>query len=311
MNKVPLPKVAVIGCGHWGKNIIRNFAALGALGAVSDYNQSQAASFAETYKVPALSWDAVLADPAIQAVVLVTPIPTHVEMAHAALNAGKDVYVEKPLALRAADATALFDKAAAKGRLVMVGHLLMYHPAFLKLAELVKAGEIGRVRYIAAHRLNYWIVREDEDVVADLAPHDLSMVLHLMGELPHTVTTAKHHYLHPAAADIAKVSLQFTDAAAHLYLSRLNPYKEQRLSVLGETGTLVFDDTKAWDEKLMLSRPTGDTVHQMIALGTHEPLQLECQHFLECIQTRVQPRTSGQPVIDVTTVLEKILEPSV
>jgi predicted dehydrogenase len=306
------PKVTVIGCGHWGKNIIRNLASMGALGAVADQDSARAEELAKNYNVPAVSLDVAMNDPAHPALAMVTPVITHTDMVGRALAAGKDVYVEKPLALTRSDAEDLLATARVNKRVLMVGHLLRYHPGFMKLIEQVKAGAIGKVHYIAAHRLHYWPMHPEEDVVADLAPHDLAMIDGITECLP-DLSDGKFHvrghsFLQPPHADIAQVQLQYGDIAAHLYLSRLNPYKEHRFTLLGETGALVFDDAKPWDEKLVLSRPSGQTIHQAIALEMDEPLGREMRHFISCLETRAEPLTGGTHALRVCTVLEALLK---
>jgi predicted dehydrogenase len=304
------PKVTVVGCGHWGKNIVRNLAALGALGAVADKDTARAATLADNYGVPAVSIDEALNGDAHRALAIATPVVTHGELVGAALQAGKDVFVEKPLSLTRAEAEALLKTARENNRILMVGHLLRYHPAYMKLLEQVNAGAIGRVRHIAAHRLHYWPAHPDESVLADLAPHDLAMIDGIIPGLPDEVAVRGYSYLQEPNADIAKVLLHYGKVSAHLYLSRLNPYKEHRFTVLGETGALVFDDSKNWDEKLVLSRPEGTAVHQAIALEMDEPLGREMKHFITCLETRAEPLTGGEHALRVSTILEQLLNSS-
>ena len=302
------PKITVIGCGHWGKNIVRNLAALGALGAVADQNPARATELAEAYGVPAITVDAAIQDEKYRALAIVTPVITHASLVTAALTAGKDVFVEKPLALAATLAEHHLKLALANNCILMVGHLLRYHPAFMKLLEQAHAGAIGKIRHIAAHRIHYWPMHPEEDVLADLAPHDLAMIDGLLPMMPDHFSVWRNSFLQKPHADIAKVHLHYGEISAHLYLSRLNPYKEHRFTVLGETGALVFDDGKPWDEKLVLSRPEGPAVHQAIALEADEPLGREMKHFITCLETRADPLTGGDHALRVTTVLEKLLE---
>ncbi len=302
------PKITVIGCGHWGKNIVRNLAALGALGAVADRDVMRAAALAENYGVRAVSLDEALKSEEHRALAIVTPVVTHGELVGAALQAGKDVFVEKPLSLTRAEADSLLKTARDNKRILMVGHLLRYHPAFMKLLEQTNAGAIGRVRHIAAHRIHYWPAHPDESVLADLAPHDLAMIDGIIPALPDDIAVRGYSYLQEPNADIAKVILHYGKVAAHLYLSRLNPFKEHRFTVIGETGALVFDDGKNWDEKLILSRPEGAAVHQAIALEMDEPLGREMKHFITCLETRAEPLTGGEHALRVSTILEQLLE---
>jgi predicted dehydrogenase len=178
----------------------------------------------------------------------------------------------------------------------------------MKLLEQVQAGAIGKVRHIAAHRLHYWPRHPEEDVLADLAPHDLAMIDGITQCLPDDVLVRSHSYLQKPHADIAKVHLHYGEISAHMYLSRLNPYKEHRFTVLGETGALVFDDSKPWDEKLILSRPEGTALHQAIALEADEPLAREIKHFISCVENRTPPVTGGEHALRVTTILERLLQ---
>jgi len=308
MNAAALrPKITVIGCGHWGKNIVRNLAALGALGAVADRDAARASVLAEAYGVPVVTVEDAVQGGMHRALAIATPVLTHAELVGRALAAGKDVFIEKPLALTRAEAERLLKLAREKKCVLMVGHLLRYHPAFIKLLEQVHAGAIGRVRYIAAHRLHYWPIHPDEDVLADLAPHDLAMIDGIVGTLPVEARVQCQAFLQSPHADIAKVHLDYGGIAAHLYLSRLNPYKEHRFTVLGETGALVFDDGKNWDEKLVLSRPEGAALHQAIALEMDEPLGREMKHFISCLETRAEPLTGGEHALRIATILEKLL----
>lgn len=301
------PKVTVIGCGHWGKHIIRNLASLGALQAVADDNPERAQNLADAHGVPIVSVKAALTDADYPALAMVTPIVTHVDLVGEALSAGKDVFVEKPLALTRAEATQLLVTARENNRVLMTGHLLRYHPAFMKLLEQLHGGAIGKIRHVAAHRLHYWPAHPEEDVIADLAPHDLSMLDGITNALPDDVLVRRHSYLNAPNADVATVHLNFGGISAHMYMSRLNPYKEHRFTVLGETGALVFDDTKNWDEKLILSRPEGPSVHQAIALEMDEPLGREMRHFVTCLESRAEPLTGGEHALRVCSILERLL----
>jgi len=307
-NSATRPKITVIGCGHWGKNIVRNLAGMGALGAVADRDTARAAALAENYGVPSVSIDDALRGEAHRALAIATPVVTHAELVSTALAAGKDVFIEKPLSLTRADAEVLLKTAREKNCILMVGHLLRYHPAFMKLLEQVHSGTVGHVRHIAAHRIHYWPAHPDESVLADLAPHDLAMIDGIVASLPDQISVHAYSYLQEPNADIAQVHLQYGKVSAHLYLSRLNPYKEHRFTVLGETGALVFDDSKNWDEKLVLSRPEGPSVHQAIALEMDEPLGREMKHFITCLETRAEPLTGGEHALRVSTILEQLLE---
>ena len=237
--------VAVIGCGYWGRNLVRVFQEIGALAAVCDADANLAAQFADQYSVPALSLGDLLADDAIQAVAIAAPAAAHADLAGQALHAGKHVFVEKPIALRATDAEELIAVAAQGDRVLMVGHLLQYHPAFLALRELIGNGRLGRLQYIYSNRLNLGKIRREENVFWSFAPHDISMILALTGEMPSAVTAKGASYLHEVIADVTNTYMSFPSGVnAHIFVSWLHPCKDQKLVVVGSEGMAVFDDTR-------------------------------------------------------------------
>jgi predicted dehydrogenase/acetyltransferase-like isoleucine patch superfamily enzyme len=311
---IETPKVAVIGCGYWGKNLVRNFDQLGALSAIHDADLGIAESFGVQYGVPALSVEALLEQPEIDGVVIVSPAESHAALAMRALDAGKHVFVEKPLSLRVAAAEKVVTRAEETGRVLMVGHLLQYHPGFLRLSQMVNEGRLGRVRYIYSNRLNLGKFRRAENVFWSFAPHDLSMILNLAGELPDNVEATGACYLHKSIADVALTHLSFPSGVnAQVFVSWLHPFKEQKLVVVGDNGMAVFDDHLAWSEKLAVysheiewrngfPEPNkADAEYE--TLEESEPLRLECQHFLDCIAEGKQPRTDGAEGLRVLQVL--------
>jgi UDP-2-acetamido-3-amino-2,3-dideoxy-glucuronate N-acetyltransferase len=232
----PPARVAVIGCGYWGKNLVRNFAELGALSAICDPDEAAAAPLAERYSAPLLDPAAVLAD-----------------LARTAIAAGKHVFVEKPLALDVGEAERLCAFARQHDRRLMVGHLLQYHPAFIALRQLVREGTLGRLQYLYSNRLNLGKVRREEDILWSFAPHDLSMILSLVGEEPSEVSATGGRYLHKTIADVTTTHLAFPGGEqAHVFVSWLHPFKEQKLVVIGDRAMAVFDDGQAWSDKLLL-----------------------------------------------------------
>lgn len=310
-----MPKVALAGCGYWGKNLARNFASLGALSVVCDANQQVAEGMAEAHGAQAASWQEVLDNPSIAGIALATPAAQHAVMACEAIRAGKDIYVEKPIALKPSDAEEIVALAKEHDRVLMVGHLLQYHPVFLKLKELVKAGEIGRLQYIYSTRLNLGKIRQEEDILWSFAPHDISMILSLMGNEPNRIRAEGSRFLHGRIWDTTITHLDFPGGqSAHIFVSWLHPFKEQRLVVIGEKGMLVFDDTLPWEEKLVRydheitwvdGAPTPVKADaEMIAVAQDEPLKLECQHFIDCIVSRETPRTDGAEGLSVLKVLD-------
>jgi len=309
------PSVAVVGCGYWGKNLIRNFHALGALRALCDEDPCAASAQAYTYGVPAYTVDHVLADPAIAGVVIATPAETHAGLALRAIAAGKHVYIEKPLTLDLASAHRIGRAADGSGRVLMVGHLLRYHPAFVALLDLVQNGQLGRLRYIVSARLNLGKIRREEDVFWSFAPHDISMILALAGNLPEQVQAIGTPCLHDRNADIATAQLRFAGGLqAQVSVSWLHPAKQQSLTVVGDNGMAVFDDVLPWSRKLVLyphriewrnGKPEPHRAEPVaIELSEAEPLSVECRHFLDCIATTSAPRTDWREGLAVLRVLD-------
>jgi UDP-2-acetamido-3-amino-2,3-dideoxy-glucuronate N-acetyltransferase len=310
------PKVAVLGAGYWGKNLVRNFATLGALAAIVDQDRSTAQPLSITYKVPTVSVDEVLSDPSITAVAIATPAVLHHQMVKTALEHSKHVFVEKPLALNLEQAEELVALAERFDRRLMVGHLLLYHPAFLKLKELVREGALGRLQYIYSNRLNLGKIRREEDILWSFAPHDLSMILSLVGQEPESVETVGSYYLHEKIADVTTTHLFFPGGErAHVFVSWLHPFKEQKLVVIGSEAMAVFDDGEPWEHKLSLFHhrinwldgmpvPQRADAHP-VPLEAGEPLQAECQHFLDCVEIGATPRTDGREGLRVLAVLTR------
>jgi len=310
----PPQKSAVIGCGYWGKNLIRNFANLGALSAVSDINPESAVKFASEYGVEALTFDQVL-ESNIPSIVIATPAELHFKLARQGLEAGKHVFVEKPLALVAREAEELCLLAEQKGLVLMVGHLLQYHPAFLKLKELVHDGILGELQYVYSNRLNLGKIRREENSLWSFAPHDISMILSLVGEEPDTVSATGAAYQHETIADVTTTHLTFPGGVrGHVFVSWLHPFKEQKLVVVGSEGMAVFDDTQPWQSKVQYYAHKIE-VHDGIPVAIKaeasnveleegEPLKLECQHFLDCVTTGEMPRTGGREGLRVLKVLQ-------
>lgn len=310
------PQVAVVGCGYWGKNLVRNFAELGVLAALVDSSEARMQELSERHGGRAATFEEVLSDPDIAAVAIATPGLAHFTHAVAALEAGKHVYVEKPLTMAVTDSETLVARADAWGLTLMVGHILRYHPAFTTLLRMVEAGRIGRVRHVVSTRLNLGKILPDEHVVWALAPHDLSMVAALLGREPESVVCLGDAFFRPGIADVATLRLGYPQAcSAEVRLSWINPFKEHRLVVWGEDGTFVFDDTKPWEEKLVLRRtgldwndppvtPDAGTA-EVIALPADEPLKAECRAFLEAVATGKPPLTDGREGLAITRLLAR------
>lgn len=309
-------RVSVIGCGYWGKNLVRNFSELGALHAVSDYDANVAANFANQYGVKSQSFEEVLADPNCDAVAIAAPAELHAELALKALNAKKHVFVEKPIALTESDGQEMENAANSAECVLMVGHLLQYHPAFTKLRTLTRQGVLGKVQYVYSNRLSTGKFRIEENALWSLAPHDVSMILSLIDEVPSAINGAGGAFVTPKIEDEYRLDLSFPSGArAHVFVSWLHPFKEQRLVVVGDKGMAVFEDSHPdKDQKLRLYRHQIDTsgpvpvpnkaeVELVEYDQSLEPLQEECRHFLECCSSGRPPITDAKEANRVLSVL--------
>lgn len=310
MNK----NIAVLGCGYWGKNLVRNFQALGALGAVCDpteAGQELARTLAPEVRICSTP-EELFQDDSIQGVVIATPAVTHADLTRQALLAGKDVFCEKPLALRYEQAKKNTEIAEKNGQILMVGHILEYHPGILKLRELIAEGELGQIRYIYSNRLNLGKVRNEENILWSFAPHDIAIILRLVGEMPFQVTATGGAYIQPNIADITVTQLLFDNGlAAHIFISWLNPFKEQKLVVVGSKRMITFDDRRKelilYDQRVEIEDgqpiPIKGDGHP-VEYSSEEPLRLECQAFLEAIESRSAPITDAQSGLKVLRVLQ-------
>jgi predicted dehydrogenase/acetyltransferase-like isoleucine patch superfamily enzyme len=309
--------IAIVGTGYWGKNLVRNYAELDVLSAVCDSNMQALDSLKSKYPEVKCTTDyrEVLDDPQIKGIVIASPAATHFSLAREALLSGKDVFVEKPLALNVSEAEELKNIAIENSRILMVGHLLQYHLAFIKLKELIRDGELGRIHYIYSNRLSFGKIRREEDILWSFAPHDISMILTLAQEDPEYVMATGGYYLHKKIADVTTTHLEFPSGLkAHVFVSWLHPFKEQMLVVVGEQNMAVFNDTLPWNEKLLLyphniqwqdGIPIPDKKEaKQVLLAEAEPLKAECQHFLECIRERKQPTTDANEGIEVLKILK-------
>ncbi len=319
-------RTAVVGCGYWGKNLVRTFSALSELRACVDSDPAVRARIAAQYPTARVApqIEAVLADPSIDAVVLATPAPTHADLAVAALAAGKHVFVEKPLALREIDAARVVNAAGAAGRILMVGHLLEYHPAVNYLRDLIRSGDLGKVYYMYSQRVNLGKVRAEENALWSLAPHDISVALYLMEEEPEEVQATGQAFLQGGVEDVAFLTLKFgSGRVAQIHVSWLDPHKERRLTIVGSRKMATFDDTSA-QEKIriydkgvdrrmneaadyagladLLALREGDIVIPRIP--PQEPLALECGEFLRAVESGIPPRSDGHDGLAVVRVLE-------
>lgn len=312
----PVARVACIGCGYWGKQVARNLAGLNALHAVADISPDALAQLSGQYSIPGQSFEAILNDPDCDALAIASPAALHGEHARRALAAGKHVFVEKPLALKMFEGHSLVKLARDRGRILMVGHVLRYHPIVVALVEHVRNGRLGEIKHVYSRRFGLGKIRTEEDVIWSFAPHDISIVLALLGETPSYVSGEATSILTAGIADIANIHLGFPSGiTARISVSWLNPTKEQRTVVIGSEAHAVFDDTLPWEQKLQLydhrielsdSAPNvsrAEPVSTRVEKG--EPLREELSHFLNCIATGRQPLTDGAEALGVLSVLEQ------
>jgi len=307
------PRVAVVGCGYWGKNLVRNFYNLGALSMVID--ATEAGRFRSRQIAPDVpvyeSIDMALSAD-IQGIVIATPAETHYDLAKRSLRAGKDVFVEKPMTLRYQEGLDLVREADATGRILMVGHVLEYHPAIVKLLEMVQSDELGKVRYIYSNRLSLGKIRREENILWSFAPHDIAVILRLVGEMPFQVSATGGAYIQPNIADVTVTDLLFDNGVrAHIFVSWLHPFKEQRLVVIGSKKMASFDDvSKAlvlYDQRVEWKEGQPIPVKnagEVVEFSQDEPLRRECEAFLEAMETRRPPVTDGRSGLRVLRVLQ-------
>lgn len=311
-------KVVVLGTGYWGLNLVRNFHEIGVLAGVCDTNPAQALSISKKFgNVPVFSGvDDVLSDATIDGVVIATPASTHHDLAKRALIAGKDVLVEKPLSLRLSQARELLEIARAKSRVLMVGHLLRYHPALIALKKLIDEGHLGKIEYLYSNRLNLGKIRTEENILWSFAPHDVSAMLWMLDALPIQVNVVGGSYLQPNVTDTTVSTFSFDHGIrGHIFVSWLHPFKEQRLVVVGSKKMAVFNDQAEAGKKLMLYDKSVEKIgNEFIATkpdvqfvgydSALEPLRAECVHFVSCMETRQLPRTDGEEGLAVLKVLQ-------
>jgi len=310
-------KVAVIGTGYWGKNLVRNFKELGALQAVCDNNAESLKEIAQKHQVPEQFQDVrdVFASKHIDAVIIATPAATHFQLCKEAVLAGKDVLVEKPVALTLTEAEELSTLVRSEKKILMVDHLLLYHPAILALKEIVDNGKLGKLQYIYSNRLNIGKLRAEENILWSFAPHDISVILHLTGKRPESIRAFGEAYLQERIYDTTVTDLTFSDKLkAHIFVSWLHPFKEQKLVVIGNYGMAVFNDVEA-EAKLTFYPHRVEWINQVpvankaerevIPIAEKEPLREAGSHFLQCLQTRQSPRTDIDEAIAVLNVLQE------
>ncbi len=306
--------IALIGCGNWGKNIARNLYQMGSLTCIYDSNIKLSEKLSYDYSLPTLELNKIFKDHNINAIVIASPAITHKDIAIEALNNDKDVFIEKPFCLSLNDAQKLSELATNKNRILMVGHLLNYHNAFIKMKELIKNGKIGVPQNIRANRLALGAIRSEESVIYDLSAHDISMILSIVKELPIDVKVQSIHHHDNVGPDAVSIKLSFSKGLTALINSDwMSPYKEHKFSIIGTKGSLIFDDTKTWSEKLLYNPSIVTSKNSIInspiekiEIQENEPLKSELKEFIDCIYSRKSPLTDHQEAVKVQTVMDMI-----
>ena len=314
-------KLAIIGGGYWGKNLIREFNNKGVLDTICDINPEALKKYNQDYPhiTTTTEWNNILINTNITAVCIALPAEMHYTFAKSALLANKDVYVEKPITLDINEAEELIKLAKKHSKILMVGHLLHYHPAIIKIKSIIKEGKLGKIKNIVANRLSLGIFRKHENVLWSFAPHDISVILSLIDEMPTSVICQGKDHINKDIHDVTNSILKFKNAYVNINVNWLNPYKEQKMSIIGEKGMIIFDDVSK-DNKItyfpeyiqyssdMNSNPLPIKNNgQNIELELNEStLLIECKHFIECCLERKIPITNGEEGQRVLTVLDSL-----
>jgi UDP-2-acetamido-3-amino-2,3-dideoxy-glucuronate N-acetyltransferase len=305
--------IAVVGCGYWGKNLVRNFAELGPLHTICDADPKVLQQIASRYPEvnTETEYQQVLRSEEIRGVVIATPAVLHYSMAKEALLAGKDIFVEKPFTTRSRDAQELLELAEKHQRIVMVGHLLLYHPTVQELERYIHSGELGEIYYLYSTRVNLGQIRRDENALWRLVPHDVAMFIYLLKKSPVVISAQGFSYLQPDFVDVVFVTLKFGTVLAHVHASWLDPHKIRQLTIVGSKKMVVFDDAepeyklRIYDKGVIsnsLLTRSGEVVFPQIKLA--EPLSLECQEFIKCVSKRMQPLSDARLGLEVVRTLE-------
>lgn len=306
--------IALIGCGHWGKNLARNLYKLGKLGLIVDPKETGKRNAAEAAPdVPTQDYtDFESLDPSIRAVVIATPAGDHYLHCRQALESGRDVFCEKPISLNSKDAMELQNIAREKNAILMVGHVLEYHPAFLKLHELIRSGQLGSMRYLYSNRLSMGKIRTEENILWSFAPHDIALLLRMTGEMPSSVQATGGAWVQPHIHDVTLTDLDFPGGTrAHVHVSWLHPFKEHRFVAIGSEKMAVYNDItkqlELYDQRATIENglPTAQKAKPyIVAFDALEPLYEECRAFIEAVETRESPLTDGSSALRVLQVLE-------
>lgn len=308
--------IGLVGLGYWGKNILRNLYEMGAICMAFDTDtkciSQRKEQFPDIEYTTAL--DDILSNQKIRAVAIASPAVTHYEIAKKSLLAGKDVFIEKPLSLKASEGEELVRIAVEKKRILMVGHILQYHPAVNKLKEIISNGELGKIQYVYSNRLSIGKLRTEENILWSFAPHDISVILMLLNEEPENVTAFGGDYLNKGIYDTTMTTIEFRNGVkGHIFVSWLHPFKEQKLIVVGSKAMAVFDDVSS--EKLFLYPHKIEWLEGKVPVATKadykvipfekaEPLKEELKHFIDCVKSRTQPKTDGNEGLKVLRILE-------
>jgi len=314
--------MAVVGAGAWGKNHIRVFSELPnvRLKYVCDSDRSKLLSIQRAYPQAKMveTMKPILEDSEVRGIVVASSAASHYSLAKEALMADRDVLVEKPMALHSEEAEEILEIAEKRGRILMVGHLLLYHPVVDRLKEMILTGELGDIYYLYTQRVNLGVIRQDENALLSFAPHDLSVILYLINEQPVVVSAHGESYIQRGIEDVVFVSLRFSDGKmANIHLSWLDPHKMRKITIVGAKKMVVFDDVEA-SEKLRIydkgvRSPSYDTYSEYLSLRFGditipsikmvEPLRTEAAHFVQCVESRKEPKTSGRDGLRVVNIL--------
>jgi len=307
--------IGLVGVGYWGKNLLRVFNQVGVLKTICDLDKKILNERKKEFPHIKITtnFSEVLKDREIKGIVISTPAATHYKLTKQSLLAGKDVFIEKPLALNIKQGEELVKISQRKKKILMVGHLLLYHPAIIELKKIIKNGDLGEIRYLWSNRLNFGKLRREENVLWSFAPHDISVIIDILG-MPEKIVAIGKTYLQKNIPDITLTSFEFQkEKAAHIFVSWLNPFKEQKFSVIGSEAMVVFDD-QAKDKLLIYRHKVNRTRNgyfeankaeaEVIKISKTEPLMEEAKHFLECVKTRKKPKSDGQEGLEVLKILD-------
>ena len=316
MKELSKPKIAVIGCGYWGKNIIRTLHELKCLDSICDFNGEIAQNFANQYKIKSFELNEIEKQKHLDGVCIATPAETHRDIALRLIKLNMPIFIEKPLATSMKDAIEIRDAANLNNTIVQVGHLLRYHNGFNEVLKIVNNGGVGDLIHIHSLRKSFGKIRDNENVMWSFAPHDISMILALVKEKPLKIQSYKETALHQGITDNAEIFLNFENCSAKISTSWLSPIKEHKLIVTGSKGAIVFDDTKGWNQKVKLIKNKIITIEdrleiekgdeQYISLTEVQPLQNELMHFIDCIENGNIPLTDASEGVNVIEVLENL-----